>query len=81
MTYTSIEQSNKLLELGLPRHTADLSYEYVKYDDDRDPAFPLAMHKPKIMDIPCWSAEALLELLPEIVCDEEGNEFALNIYK
>lgn len=61
MNYTSIEQSKKLLELGLSPDTADM---YYPYDD-------IATY-PNIIDgleneysIPCWTAEALMKVISE----------------
>lgn len=69
--YTTIEQSKKLVELGLNPKTADMIWtplnwqltEYyieVKQDGINTPKNP----------IPCWSLGALLELMPEIFEDE-----------
>lgn len=71
MNYTSIEQSKKLLELGISPETADMwwtplnwqlteYYVEVKQDGIGTPKNPL----------PCWSLGALLELMPEIFEDE-----------
>jgi hypothetical protein len=67
MNYTTIEQSKKLLELGLNPETADMwwtplnwqlteYYVEVKQDGIGTPKNPL----------PCWSLGALLELIPDI---------------
>ena len=34
MYFTSIEQSKKLIELGIDPNTADMCYQYVKFDKD-----------------------------------------------
>lgn len=65
MNYTTIEQSKKLLELGLNPETADMwwtplnwqlteYYVEVKQDGIGTPKNP----------IPCWSLGALLEMMP-----------------
>lgn len=73
MYYTTIEQSKKLLELGLNPTTADMYYFL-----DTTPAgniyIPSLMFIEKHLksrmpeyakgDIPCWSLGALLELIP-----------------
>jgi hypothetical protein len=67
MNYTTIEQSKKLLELGLNPESADMwwtplnwqlteYYVEVKQDGIGTPKNPL----------PCWSLGALLELIPDI---------------
>lgn len=59
---TSIEQSQKLLELGIDVNTADMYWwysgkrYYVESMDDDD--------FNKKSDIPAWSLSALLELMP-----------------
>ena len=72
MNYTTIEQSRKLLELGLNPETADMwwtplnwqlteYYVEVKQDGIGTPKNP----------IPCWSLGALMELMPKIKEDED----------
>ena len=74
MNYTSIEQSKKLVELGLNPDTADMWWiplnwqltEYyieVKQDCINTPKNP----------IPCWSLGALLEMMPKIHEDNNDN--------
>jgi len=78
--YTTIEQSKKLVELGLNPDTADMYYFC-----DPTPAGNV-MHPTLIIvekylhsrlpeydkgDIPCWSLGALLELMPK--AQEDGN--------
>lgn len=67
--WTSIEQSKKLVEAGLDHNTADMLYEYhgnfendvTDYDDS-----PMVC-KPTDEDLPCWSLEALIGLLPKTI--------------
>ena len=72
-TYTSVEQSKKLAELGLDPATADLSWNSKKLDD---PEFELQIGynpalKFKLFSfrsghvIPCWSIGRLMELIPD----------------
>ena len=77
--YTTIEQSEKLVELGLNPETADMYYFC-----DPTPAgsvmYPTLIFVEKHIhsrlpeydkgDIPCWSLGALLELMPKIQEDE-----------
>ena len=69
MNYTTIEQSKKLIELGLDASTADMYYPDMYY-----PEYDLIHSKiPLFMgddfysdsDIPCWSLGALLEVMPK----------------
>lgn len=72
MTYTSLEQSKTLMYLGLDEKTADLtitsnsitSYIHIKG------------LKRGNKEYPCWSAEALLEILPDEVYIEEEDDTA-----
>lgn len=76
---TSIEQSERLIELGIDVSTADMYWEY----DFTEHECVL-----KIMDnnfddncIPAWSLSALFEQLPYELCDDDGNSCYLRIYK
>lgn len=80
--YTSIEQSKKLLELGLSPKSADMCYKTVDVDNaesDEDCVFDLVC-KPyteylkyviplglNYKAIPCWSLGALLEVMPAVM--------------
>lgn len=78
MNYTSIEQSKKLLELGLKAETADTCYD-VGYGQTKAHiecenfiSYFTNDEFPELKDryIPCWSLAALLELMPKIKEDE-----------
>lgn len=68
---TTIEQSKKLIELGINRTTADMYYSFdyniEEYEEDAQ-----IIHKSELgqhfslfpEDIPAWSLTALLDLLP-----------------
>ena len=72
---TNIEQSKKLLELGIDTETADMSYRF-DFDDEVyelstapyiDWVVPKYGESDKFETIlPAWSLTALLELMPEI---------------
>ena len=62
--YTSIEQSKRLLELGLNPKTADMCYMYAKFDGESEPQYFASLSKAKTNDISCWSEGALLDLIP-----------------
>ena len=72
---TSLEQSKKLLELGIDINTADFMWEY---NSDKETYW----NKPTIIpiddyifvnDIPCWSLAALLDTLPSATLDSSNN--------
>lgn len=83
MNYTSIEQSKKLLELGMNPESADMFY----LDNSKAKVPILGEYKifdiPSIkhinsdelisidMQIPCWSLGSLLELMPKIKENED----------
>jgi len=60
--YTIIEQSKKLVELGLNPDTADMCYS--TFGVEAHPLHLILKNKDKLM--PCWSLGALLEIMPEI---------------
>lgn len=67
---TDINQSKKLIELGIDVKTADMRYKLEQWIDDDDcPLQPITY--------PCWSLSALLEIIRINGCyglqmDEEG---------
>lgn len=64
--YTSIEQSKKLLELGLSPESADMVYvdgDYLAIIDGTLEA----------NDIPCWSVGALIHILPDRIMHNNLN--------
>lgn len=69
---TSIEQSKKLVELGIDINTADFMW---KYDSDKKVYYYKATITPYIFfnDIPAWSLSALLELMPNFTLNGFGN--------
>lgn len=68
---TSIEQSQKLIELGIDVNTADMYYCYgmdihtKKWDYDIVPTIIDASNQIDVSDIPAWSLTALLKLMPK----------------
>lgn len=75
---TTIEESKKLIELGVDASTADMMW---KYNSDKKEYY----YKPAIIpytffnDIPSWSLSALLELIPPYLGDfNEGIDFGLS---
>ena len=78
--FTTIEQSNRLLEIGLPADSADLLYdnEWLKIDE-YDP--PIVLYKTyKFTDYnqqvyaPCWSVGRLEEILKICITDKKELE-------
>ncbi len=76
-TYTTIEQSKKLIELGLEAKTSDMHYWYA---EGKEYAYIGQCSDPN--GIPCWSAGALLNILPlgSYICHggvsmDNGREF------
>lgn len=83
MTYTSLEQSKALMHLGLDEKTADLYYQQT---DDAVDRWEVHIGKKDAQNefpqVCCWSAEALLEILPdEVYVDEEEDTGYLTILK
>lgn len=89
---TTIEQSKKLVELGLNPNTADMFYneepdEYCP-KDIVDTKYPMVIregqkHYLKEYGIPCWSLGALMNLLPPSIQTGEGmqNQYEIKIRK
>jgi hypothetical protein len=61
--YTTIEQSQKLLELGLNIDSADMYYGYKK---EKPELLPFADTDVESLCLPCWSLSALLDMMPNI---------------
>ena len=77
MDYTTISQSKQLIEAGLKIDTADKFFNCGDSNDVRELKSCLSL---KDVDIPCWSIEALSELLPPYLFEfERGVD--LNIYR
>lgn len=64
--YTTIEQSKRLLELGLPRDSADIWYIAAVDNQKKYPPFPSFSYWVGNMiykhDLPCWSVGRLMEI-------------------
>ena len=67
---TTIEQSKKLIELGLDVNTADMYYPHLGSEEYGDtPRVGEGMVYSSKEDIPSWSLSALLNLLPHTDLD------------
>ena len=72
MNYTSIEQSKKLLELGLSPESADACYDVgagqtkAHIECENFTSYFTNDEYPELKDryVPCWSIGALLEMMP-----------------
>ena len=75
--YTDIEQSKKLIELGIDVNTADMLY---RWHDERWYCVPKDVPYPYSLKdmIPAWSLSALLDLMPyEITIKEDNTPYKL----
>lgn len=74
--YTTTEQSRKLIELGIDVNTADMFYD--NPDLLNNPPEIIVNHNYPFndSDIPCWSTEALMKLLPRNIYTKDN--FVLN---
>lgn len=84
--YTTVPQSQKLLELGLDHKTADMVY--IKYADTDNPtpkfegSLPMALGDIPIDEVDCvvlacWSLGALLEVMPKGITGKDGIDYKL----
>ena len=82
-SYTNIEESKRLAEILQPE-SADMCWgisdETLKWK-----TFPYLMpwrdYTAKEHYLPCWSLAALLDQLEDVICDEDGYEYKLEIIK
>ena len=72
MNYTTIEQSKKLLELGLSPESADMYYGYQK---EKPELLPFQDTEVKFLCVPCWSVGSLIKLLPSSIVDKKGTQY------
>ena len=75
---TTIEQSKKLMKLGMDVNTADMYWDYdvIKQED-----YPMVMDE-QFDDccIPAWSLASLLELIPNYVINKVDDKIYANLY-
>ena len=70
---TSLEQSKKLIELGIDVNTADMCYRIVAYNPNDTHVYQSYCFVGTLeSDIPAWSLSALLELMPT---DDKTDEY------
>jgi hypothetical protein len=78
---TTREQSERLLALGIKAETADMAYEYKPKhlaDTDTDKDWVIVAHSPCGTDVPAWSLDRLIEMMPSFI-DIEGFAYMLKI--
>lgn len=72
--YTSVEQSQKLIKLGIDKTTSDMHYDKHPLENYYSP-IPIIGKYSEIHDqLPCWGLSALLEILPpgKILLHDKG---------
>ena len=75
--YTTIEQSKKLVELGLNPETADMFYSRRPTGKSEYSVFPDFKPEGRLevftkVDLPCWSVGALMKLINGIITEDAG---------
>lgn len=83
--YTTIEQSNKLVELGLNSDTADMFYSKRPTGKSEYSVFPDFKPEGRLevftkADLPCWSVGALIAIIPSMIYKGKQT-FGLEIHK
>lgn len=77
MNYTNIEQSKKLVELGIDPITADMYY--TSLDNHNIPWIWSSKPLLEVNDIPCWSTGALINLLPKTIIGKD-DDYNYNLF-
>lgn len=81
--YTDITQSKKLAEI-LPPESADMCWginDNTLMHNQYPYLMPYIQYSAKEFYLPCWSLAALLDQLEDVVVDENGYEYQLQIIK
>ena len=78
--YTDLEQSKKLIELGIDVKTADMRFCFSHTLGGRITGhYPMIGREPSMGTTPCWSLAALLELIPPYLGEfKDGIDFGLS---
>lgn len=75
-SFTGIEQSKKLIELGIDINTADMFYL-----NDGISAKLMWEHLPNVKkEAVAWSLSSLLELIPKHIKQEDGRTYKFHIF-
>ena len=73
-TYTTIEQSKRLLELGLPKDTADMFYSELLHGGyETYPYICIGHYVDSLTTVPCWSVGRLMSIID--ICNKETKNF------
>lgn len=82
MTYTTLEQSKVLMNLGLDEKTADMYYQLIEDTVDRwEVHIGKKDAQNEFPQVSCWSAEALLDIIPKHIYTKDGKDYSLVIEK
>lgn len=73
---TSVEQSHKLIDMGLAENTADLYYILRRNSEPKLVLFSSAPPEGFLNEIPAWSLSALINLLPKFI-ESKGKDYCL----
>jgi len=68
--YTSVEQSQRLIGLGLDVDTADLYYIFRRNSEPRLALFASNIPEGMLNNLPAWSLSALINQLPQFITAE-----------
>lgn len=77
---TSIEQSNRLLSLGLKKETADMWRGFLVGGETLVPAEEVDLYNFYVEPIPAWSLDRLRELIPENIFTGVRNQWHRVMY-
>ena len=71
LVYTTLEESKHLMELGLDPHTADMKYRQCEESSGVEPSYilnirPYNEKSDEENCVPCWSMQAMLDILSTI---------------
>lgn len=81
--YTTIEQSKKLLKLGLNSETADCNWEHAPGYENHEGNITGFWDDPEwgqscdSKDLPCWSFGALLKIIPNYQLQTQSKGFGI----
>ena len=75
--YTSVEQSQKLIKLGIDKTTSDMHYDEHTLENYYSPIPIIGKYSEIHDELPCWSLAALLNELPngiDVIKEEADTE-------